>query len=234
MFGDKKIIAIIPARGGSKRIPKKNIVPIAGKPMIHWTIDAATKCKYIDKVLVSTDNFEIQTISEQYGLDVPFLREEGADDYTPVSEATLVSLLQAEELWGGFDVVVQLMPNCPLRGEDVVQDAIEHYFSDNRSSQISFFKYGWMNPWWAHTLKNNIPVPLFEGSLKSRSQDLDELYCPTGSVWITTTKSLKLHKTFYSTGFKAHVVDWVSALDIDDADDLLMAEALFQLNPSSI
>ncbi len=229
VFGNKKVLAIIPARGGSKRIPKKNIIPLAGKPMIHWTIEAALECPYIDKVLVSTDSCEIKEVSERAGAEVPFIRVKAADDISPVSEATLSALEQAEALWGGFDIVVQLMANCPLRDSSVITEAIDSFYSDGRTSQISFFKYGWMNPWWAHKIKDDQPQPIFEEALKSRSQDLEELYCPTGSVWISSTKSLAQFKTFYSPGYRSYVIDWVSALDIDDHDDLLMAEAMFAL-----
>ncbi len=229
MFLDKKVLAIIPARGGSKRIPKKNIIPLGGKPMIHWTIEAAKSCSYIDRVLVSTDCIEIKQISEEAGIKVPFLRETAADDVSPVSEATLVALQQAEERWGEFDIVIQLMANCPFRGGDVISEGIEQFFSDNRASQISYFKYGWMNPWWAHTIEHNQPTALFPEKLKKRSQDLEDLFCPTGAIWISEVSTLKQYKTFYSPEFCTYVIDWISALDIDDDDDLLMAQAVLNL-----
>lgn len=94
---NKKIIAVIPARGGSKRIPKKNIVNLNGKPMIAWTIEAALKSKYIDEVLVSTDDEEIAEIGKDYGAKVPFLRNANADDHSPISLATVRALKQWEE-----------------------------------------------------------------------------------------------------------------------------------------
>ena len=229
MFNQKRILAVIPARGGSKRIPKKNIVPLGGKPMIHWTIEAAKQSDYIDKILVSTDCLEIKSVSEEVGVEVPFLREGAADDFSPVSEATLLALKQAEKQWGHFDVVIQLMANCPFRSTLVIDDGIEKFFSEARTSQISYFKYGWMNPWWAHKIRDNKSYPLFPEALTSRSQDLDDLFCPTGSVWISTSNQLKKFKTFYSPDFSTHVIDWVSALDIDDKEDFLMAQAVLNL-----
>ena len=227
MFDNKKVLAIIPARGGSKRIPKKNIIPLAGKPMINWTIEAALACPYIDRVLVSTDSHEIKQVAEKAGAEVPFLRVDAADDITPISIATLSALEQAEEFWGRFDIVIQLMANCPLRDTLIITEAIEKFNSDDRVSQISFFKYGWMNPWWAHKIKDDSPFPMFDEALNKRSQDLEDLYCPTGSIWISSTERLAEFRTFYSPGYRSFVIDWVSALDIDDKDDLLMAEALF-------
>lgn len=106
----KNNIAIIPARGGSKRILKKNIIDFNGKPMIAWTIEAALKSQLFSKVLVSTDCEETADIARAFGAEVPFLRRGYSDDITPVSEATLDALLQAEKFWNlDFDTVTQLI-----------------------------------------------------------------------------------------------------------------------------
>ena len=102
-----KIIAVIPARGGSKRIPKKNIIDFMGKPMIAWTIEAALKSKLFDRVIVSTDDYEFASISKEYGCDVPFLRDSSADDLTPVSIATIRAVEQAENYYNEeYDIVI--------------------------------------------------------------------------------------------------------------------------------
>ena len=89
MIGEKKILAIIPARGGSKRLPRKNVLDLAGKPLIAWTIEAALRSKYIERVVVSTDNNEIADISKKYGADVPFMRP----DYLATDEATSIDVV---------------------------------------------------------------------------------------------------------------------------------------------
>ena len=230
MNKEKRIIAIIPARGGSKRIPQKNITPIAGKPMIAWTIEAANASQYIDTVLVSTDCDVIKKVALEYKAEVPFLRNHAFDDFSPVSEATLSALLQAEKYYGPYDIVIQLMANCPLRGVNEIDSAIESFFESEHESQISFFKFGWMNPWWAHTINQGIPSALFKDAGHKRSQDLDDLYCPTGAIWICQSEVLKRDKTFYSANYRAHKMNWVSAMDIDDYEDLKMAEALFKVH----
>lgn len=222
-------IAIIPARGGSKRLPHKNILDIGGKPMIAWAITEAIASNIFDTVLVSTDDPEIAEISKSYGADVPFLRNSAYDDITPVSVATLTALNQAQEFYGkSFDVVVQLMANCPLRRKETIAGALESFESHHAEFQISCFSYGWMNPWWAVKLDEKLhPSPLYPQALKTRSQDLEKLYCPTGSVWIAKSSSLKETKTFYGPGHIFYPIDWMDALDIDDADDLTMARACF-------
>lgn len=227
----KKNIAIIPARGGSKRIPGKNTLEFNGRPMIAWTIDAALKSDIFDEVLVSTDSEEIAAVSRSLGASVPFLRQGSADDNAPSSEASLASLKQAEKYWHiSFDTVVQLMPNCPLRTALDIRKSFDTFYQKKSKFQISAFRFGWMNPWWAIKLdESGAPQPLFEKALKSRSQDLDTLYCPTGAIWIADRKSFLAAGTFYGSNYQLCELPWLSAVDIDDYDDLKMADVCFNL-----
>ena len=227
----RKSIAIILARGGSKRIPKKNILEFQGKPMIAWSIEAAKQSEVFEKVLVSTDDEDIASISLKYGAEVPFLRTSASDDLSSSSEATLAALEQAEIHWGkSFYNVAQLMANCPLRDSKVIKDSYNVFVDREDESQISCFKFGWMNPWWAFKLNSlGEDEKLFPEALKMRSQDLPELFCPTGAIWFSKTQVLKQHKTFYSPSHKFFPIDWLSAMDIDDFDDLEMAKAYYAL-----
>ena len=228
-----KIIAIIPARGASKRIKDKNIIPFNNKPLIHWTIKSALESKLFDFVLVSTDSTEIQKIAIKSGARAPFLRDKrDADDHTPVSIATINSLLQLEtHLSIEFDIVIQLMPNCPLRNSSDIINAYKNFDSNKSKFQISVFKFGWMNPWWAMKMdkKTSRPFPIFKESLKQRSQDLPDLFCPTGAIWIASAKELKKEKTFYGKEYSIFPLDWRSAIDIDNVDDLQMAKLIKNL-----
>ena len=133
-------IAIIPARSGSKRIPKKNIVEFNGKPMIAWTIEAALNSNMFSKILVSTDCEEIAEISREFGADVPFLRRGFSDDFTPSAEATCDSLLQAEEYWEvSFTTVTQLMANCPLRTGSDIKNFHMKFFERREDFLLSCF-----------------------------------------------------------------------------------------------
>lgn len=226
-----KAIAIVLARGGSKRLPRKNVLEIGGKPMLAWTVQAALDSGCFDRVLVSTDDPEIAEIGRQYGAEVPFLRQTAADDVTPSSEATLAALEQAEANWGeSYSLVAQLMANCPIRNKDDVRDAIANFEAAPASAQISCFKFGWMNPWWAVKLDQaGKPEYLFEEARKTRSQDLPPLYCPTGAIWLAEPAALRASRTFYTPDCVFHPMSWLSALDIDDAEDLEMAKACFAL-----
>ncbi|WP_199671144.1 acylneuraminate cytidylyltransferase family protein [Salinibius halmophilus] len=224
----KKRIAIIPARGGSKRIPLKNIATFCNKPMIAWTIEAANRSGLFDRVLVSTDSEEIATVAKEWGAETPFHRNNYADSHSPVSLATIAALQQAMEYWEeDYDSVTQLMPNCPLRDANSIIAAVESFEQFDREFQISCFKYGWMNPWWAAKLdENQRPEKLFPEAVTKRSQDLPELFCPTGAIWIAKTKPLFSEQTFYGANHVFEPLSWEAAVDIDDYDDLFFAEVV--------
>jgi N-acylneuraminate cytidylyltransferase len=224
-------IAIIPARGGSKRIPRKNIMPFRGRPMIGWTIEAALESGVFDTVLVSTDDAHIAETARVEGADVPFLRDAHADDQSPVSEAIITALGQAERHYGtSFSSVAQLMPNCPLRGADEIRAAWTFFEGGAHRFQISAFEFGWMNPWWAARMRaDGQPEWLFPEARLLRSQDLDRVYCPTGAIWIAEVPALLGARSFYGSGHVLFPIPWQSAIDIDDWHDLRMAEALAQI-----
>ena len=139
MFKGKKILAIIPARSGSKRIKNKNIIKFKGEPMIVKTLKIAIKSKFIDKVIISTDSKRILNLSKKYGDQTPFLRKSAFDDKSSVQDATIVALKQTENYYTNFDIVIQLMPNCPNRKLETLNSSIKHFFKSKKKSQISFF-----------------------------------------------------------------------------------------------
>lgn len=226
-----KTIAIVPARGGSKRIPHKNIINFMGKPLIAWTLEAVKESGVFDRIVVSTDDGQIAEIARRFGIDTPFLRQEAIDDLAPVSLATIAALKQAQDYWNEeYEVVVQLMPNCPLRGARDITESYDHFLSSSANYQLSCFKFGWMNPWWAAKLdEGSIPEFIFPNALKKRAQDLPALFCPTGAIWIARTRQLLADKTFYGEGHRFHPIDWKSAVDIDNYEDIEFAEAVFNL-----
>jgi pseudaminic acid cytidylyltransferase len=226
-----KIIAIIPARGGSKRIPGKNIRPLFGKPAIAYTVEAARESGLFQQVVVSTDSQEIAEVARQYGAEVPFLRDQDlADDFTPVSSVTADALVRLDPTGDKFDSVAQLIPCCPLRTAGDVRESYRQFEKTGAKSQISVVRYGWQNPWWAmrHNERGELK-PVFEKQMTSRSQDLPELFCPTGAIWWAQTGTLRRTKTFHLENRTGWEIPWQRGIDIDTFEDWAMAEVLFQL-----
>ena len=227
----KNNIAIILARGGSRRLPNKNILKLQKKPLVAWSIEAALKSGLFKRVLVSTDSKTIQSISKKYKADVPFLRFKAADDFSSSSLATHYALLQAEEYWQEkYDVVAQLMANCPLRDAKDIKKSFISFKKNKCVSQISCFRFGWMNPWWATKInKKRKPIRIFPNFMNMRSQDLPNLYCPSGALWFAKRDNFLKYKNFYMPGYQFQEMNWISALDIDDKNDFLMAEVCLNL-----
>jgi pseudaminic acid cytidylyltransferase len=221
-------IAVIPARGGSKRVPNKNIRHMCGKPIIAYTIEAALQSKIFSSVIVSTDSQEIADISQEYGAEVPFIRSKDlSDDYTPVSLVTLDIIDTLNKNGENFQYVAQLLPNCPLRDSDDITNSYSHFIESKSESQISVTRYGWLNPWWAMTKnENQILSPIFHEQMKKRSQDLPDLFCPTGAVWWIRTETLRREKTFHCENRTGWEIPWDHAVDIDTEDDWNMAEVI--------
>ena len=206
-----------------------------GKPIIAWTIEAALKSNIFDRIVVSTDDEKIAEIAKEFGAEVPFMRNVANDDTTPVSEATIFAIKQAEKFWSEeYDIVVQLMANCPIRGSREIIDSFSYFIEKNNKSQISCFKFEFMNPWWATKIDiDGNPEFIFPESLKARSQDLPNLYCPTGAIWISNVKDLYKVKTFYSNDYVLYPISWKAAIDIDNYEDIEFAKAVFKLITSN-
>ena len=235
-----KSLAIILARGGSKRLPRKNVIDFFGKPMLAWSVEAALQSDCFDRVLVSTDDRFIAETAEAYGAEVPFLRDAAADDSATASFASIVATRQAENYWGEtYDVVAQLMANCPLRTAVDVCEGMHWFKKSGAAAQISCFNLGWSHPWWAAELDvNGTPNYLFPDAKAMRSQDLPPLYGPTGALWIAQRDSLLKSNSFYTEEHRWQPLSRISAMDIDDEEDLLVAKAYFsarkaQLNSSA-
>jgi pseudaminic acid cytidylyltransferase len=227
-------IAIIPARGGSKRIPGKNIRDLLGKPMMAYTIQAACESGLFERVVVSTDSEEIANIAERYNAEVPFLRDATlSDDVTPVSLATLDALQKLDPKGERYDTLAQLMPNCPLRSGADIQHSHAQFRDSGSPSQISVVRYGWQNPWWAMRRNEEFELePVFQDQLKERSQDLPELFCPTGAIWWASAEALRREKTFYMERRTGWEMPWQRGIDIDTPEDWAMTEVLLKMQPS--
>jgi N-acylneuraminate cytidylyltransferase len=227
-MSDRGALAVIPARGGSRRVPRKNIREMHGRPLLAYTIEAALGTGLFARVVVSTDDAEIADVARGLGADVPFLRDPAlADDITPVSQATIDVLDRLDVDGETYLHVCQLMPNCPLRTADDVLASHRQFTDRPADAQISVARYGWQSPWWAmRRAADGSLDPLFADAMQQRSQDLSELFCPTGAVWWARTDALRRAGTFHLPGRTGWEIDWTHAIDIDTEEDWRLADAL--------
>lgn len=222
-------LAVIPARGGSKRIPQKNKRLLAGRPLVAWTIEAAIQSKAIDHVIVSSDDQEIHEIALQMGsLDVG-LRDRLADDHSPSSAVTIDSVEKFLAVKGGqLDFVFQLMPTCPLRNAETIDQFWSEFMNLKQPrSAISCASPLGLNPNWAIERK---PDGSFIRSdpdrWGKRSQDLPNVYFPSGAIWCAEIQTLVAAGSFYSDDFDFIEIPAAAAFDIDTWEEFKIAELL--------
>jgi CMP-N-acetylneuraminic acid synthetase len=181
VLNGKTFLAVIPARGGSKRLPRKNVLDLAGKPLIAWTIEAAKQSKYIDHFVVSTDDQEITDVSKQFGAEVLTRPGELATDTASSVDVVLHSINAQQKQ---YDYVILLQPTSPLRTAQHIDEAIELLFEKNANAIISVCETD-HSPLWSNTLHEDGNMDNFirEEVKGKRSQDLPTYYRLNGAIF---------------------------------------------------
>lgn len=223
MYQNKKVLAIIPARGGSKGIPHKNIINLCGKPLIAYTIEAANQSTYIDTVIVSTDDVDIQRISEQYGALVPFLREAkiASDEATTIS--VVVDAVKRLEVNGEkFDVVILLQPTSPLRTTEEIDVAIDIFFQNNMQGIVSV-NVAEVSPFLLRTIEGSQLQRIISKSSTIRRQDMPTYYEVNGAIYINAISDIKESLSFNDNPIP-YIMSCEHSIDIDTWDDLEKAK----------
>lgn len=224
----KKVIAIIPARGGSKGLPKKNIKMFCGKPLIYYTIKAAKRSKLFDRIIVSTDSLSIKKVAKKFGAEVPFLRPpELARDNSNIVDGIshLLKCLQKKDNYEP-DIIFLLQPTSPLRtSEDIV--ASYQLFNKSHARALVSVCETHHEIW--HIVAGKLKlVNSFPGKLVNR-QERQPTYKQDGSmVYIIKPKTLLKNKSFIPEGTVPYVVPKWKAVDIDGPEDFLIAEVLYR------
>lgn len=224
---NKTFLAIIPARGGSKRLPRKNILDLCGKPLISWSIEAALKSKYISKVVVSSDDEEILNISSNFGADIIKRPYELAND----TATTFDTVKHTIDNFENYDYIVLLQPTSPLRNEKHIDEAIELLEEKQADAIVSVCEMD-HSPLWSNTLPKdgNMNNFLRDEVLNKRSQDLEKYYRVNGAIYICKTDKLLENKSFFlKDNIFAYIMDRKSSIDIDEEIDFLFAERVIEL-----
>lgn len=233
MINGKSVLAIVPARGGSKGLPGKNIKELCGKPLIAWSIEAGLGSQYIDEVMVTTDSEEIARIARESGAAIPFIRpvELASDTSTSFDVIRHTITFYVTELHKKFDYIVLLEPTSPLREAGDIDLAIEQLLSNPQASAIvGICKTESQNPAFLVKKSGEDFLAGYEHQDMKvlRRQDINDVYFFEGSVYVSRTDTLLDKKTFYHKNTLGYEVPKWKSLEIDDIDDFIMVEALMQ------
>jgi len=220
-----KVLALIPARGGSKGLPRKNVLDVGGHPLIAWTIAAAQRSKYISDVVVSTDDEEIRTASLKYGAKAPFLRPSALSSDTATSvDVALHALRFFEE--EKYDFLIFLQPTSPLRTAADIDQAFELMLAKRAVSCVSICEVQ-QSPYLMYTVRA-------DGSLDSllptlgvtRRQDFPNVYALNGAVYVSSCQRLVTEKTFFDDATVGYLMPLSRSVDIDTAEDMASLNGL--------
>jgi N-acylneuraminate cytidylyltransferase len=226
-------LAIIPARGGSKRIPRKNIKDFLGKPIIAYSIEAALKSNLFEEVMVSTDDEEIAEIAIKYGAKVPFLRsEKNADDHATTVEV-LIEVIEKYKAQGRtFENIACLYPSAPFTTSKKLKEAYTILISKKLDAvfPVMPFSFPIQRSLKMDEGKLEYFYPEFENS---RSQDLEKAYHDAGQFYFINTSSLLINKSILSKNTGAILITELEAQDIDNETDWKIAEIKYELIQST-
>ncbi|WP_435274287.1 cytidylyltransferase domain-containing protein [Psychrobium sp. nBUS_13] len=226
---NSKVLGLILARGGSKRLPRKNIKNLHGKPLINWTIEAAINSSCIDDVVVSTDCENIANVAREAGANVPFLRDkELAQDTSSSTDAAIDAVSQLADIRKYYDYIALLQPTSPLRTAFHIEQAFNILRDNSATAVVSVCKTE-HSPLWCNTLNESASLDNFlpKNISNIRSQDLPTYYRLNGAIYIIKSDVLMATKTFFpNTGGFAYVMPTQASIDIDTKLDFITAQAV--------
>jgi len=226
MIKNKTILAIIPARGGSKGIPRKNIKSIAGKPLIVWTIEEAKKSRYIDKLILSSEDDEIIKVAEEWDCEVPFVRPKDlALDETPGIEPVIHAIATLNQR---YDYICLLQPTSPLRKVLHIDQCIKKCIDMETNSCIGVQEVD-KHPYWMYKINKEEKLePLFQEMKLTRRQDAEKVYAINGAIYFAKTDFILNENSFIGHNTSAFLMDKISSIDIDDMSDFQYADYLLK------
>ena len=226
MINNETVLAIIPARGGSKAIPGKNLQMVAGKPLLVWTIEAAGQSRYIDRMVLSSDDEKIIETAEANGCDVPFVRPDAlARDDTPGVEP----ILHAISMLPAFDWVVMLQPTSPLRTSADIDGCIEFCVNQGGNAAVSVTTAS-ENPYWMFTLdpKRVLRPIMAVDEVPPRRQELPEVLILNGAVYVARSQWLEQSGSYLTKETLGYRMPVERSLDIDGERDLREADQVLR------
>lgn len=230
MIKNKLVYGLITARGGSKGIPHKNIYPLNDKPLIAYTIEPALRSKYIDRLVVSTDDEAIADVAKKFKAEVPFIRPNNLSGDSSSSASVIEHAIKYFENENKTpDLIVLLQPTSPLRNVDDIDEALEIFVNSDAESLISVCKSD-QSPYWFKKINDNgfIADYLPQPSSYIRRQDTPDLYILNGAIYILDTKSFLSSKIILGDKSLPYIMPYERSVDIDNMLDLGFAEFLLK------
>lgn len=230
MIENKKVLAVIPARGGSKGVPKKNIKPLNGIPLIAHSILEAKKSKYITELIVSTDSEEIADVAKKYDANVPFIRPSEIATDKALSIEVIKHALEFYKTRGqDFDYVVLLQPTTPFRTVQVIDEAILKLHESQCESIVSMVDVGANHPARMYNIKNDKLVSIMDEGISMRPrQELPPVYIRSGDVYAASISTIDKYNSMMGKDCRPVFVDPKKAVNIDNLMDFKIAELLVQ------
>lgn len=226
MIAGKSVLAIIPARGGSKGVPRKNIRHLGEKPLLAWTITEAKKSAYIDRIILSTDDEEIMAVAEEYECEVPFIRPTDlAKDDTP----GIAPVMHAMKQVPGYDYIVLLQPTSPLRTAEDIDGCIETCIEMKARACVSITPSDKTPYWMYHLQPDNTMKPVIESDQHfQRRQDIPGTYVLNGAVYIAQSDFLRERESFLERETVGYVMPKERSIDVDTEMDFVVIESLLK------
>jgi len=224
----KNMIAIITARGGSKRIPKKNIKEFMGKPMLAYAIEAALGSHLFDTVMVSTDDEEIADVARRYGAEVPFMRSEmTSSDFASTTDVLLEVIQEYKKLGSEFEKVCCIYPCVPFLSSKSLIEAYEKFTVDV-DALMPVCKYP-VPVEWAVSIKDGLVNNFDPDGWKIRSQDLEPKYYDVGMFYYVQTEKMQQYQSVRPPKTAAYIIDESECQDIDTVEDWMSAELKYKI-----
>lgn len=223
MIKGQSVLALIPARGGSKGLPGKNLLDLAGKPLITWSIEAALGSQYVDRIVLSSDDEEIMRVARQSGCEVPFKRDARlATDEAGTADVVLDALTKCP----GFDWVLLLQPTSPLRSSTDIDNFLVDTVNSGANAAVSVCESP-VSPYWMFKLDaQQHLLPIMEGIGAMRRQDLPPVYALNGALYAARVDWFKANASFLAADTRAWKMPAARSIDIDDELDLIVVRHL--------
>lgn len=224
----KELLFLIPAKGGSQRVKRKNIRYLGNKPLLAWTVESVKRCYVHGDIIVSTEDEEIAEVSKGLNVEIPFMRPGSlAKDPAGVVDVSLHALEALEKIGRFYKTLIILLPTSPFRQAKDIEDAYALYKKNGERFLMSISSY-FHTPFAALKLDNGSLSPFFPNYIGKKSQEMPEAYRANGAITILNVEEFKYRRSYYVQPLIGYEMPWERSIDIDTEDDWKIAEIILK------